>query len=61
MRELFVGLARVAESEAPVLLLGETGTGKELAARAIHAASKRGRAAVRDRRLRGAVGLARRG
>jgi two-component system, NtrC family, response regulator GlrR len=41
MRELYAGLARVAESDAPVLLLGETGTGKELAARAIHAASKR--------------------
>jgi transcriptional regulator with GAF, ATPase, and Fis domain len=41
MRELYAGLARVAESDAPVLLLGETGTGKELAALAIHASSKR--------------------
>jgi two-component system response regulator GlrR len=41
MRELYACLARVAESDAPVLLLGETGTGKELAAQAIHAASKR--------------------
>jgi transcriptional regulator with GAF, ATPase, and Fis domain len=41
MRELYACLARVAESDAPVLLLGETGTGKELAARAIHAASRR--------------------
>ena len=36
-------LARVASSEAPVLLLGENGTGKELAARAIHAGSARSR------------------
>jgi transcriptional regulator with GAF, ATPase, and Fis domain len=41
MRELFAQMARVAKSDAPVLLLGETGTGKELAARAIHDASAR--------------------
>ncbi len=34
-------LTRVASSEATVLLLGENGTGKELAARAIHAGSPR--------------------
>jgi DNA-binding NtrC family response regulator len=34
-------LARVAASPVPVLLLGETGTGKEVVCRAIHAASQR--------------------
>jgi len=33
--------SKAAESELPVLLVGETGTGKELLARAIHAASER--------------------
>lgn len=32
---------RAAQSSSPVLLLGETGTGKELLAHAIHAASRR--------------------
>ena len=41
MRELFAQMARVAKSDAPVLILGETGTGKELAARAVHDASAR--------------------
>ncbi|MDP2810293.1 MAG: sigma-54-dependent Fis family transcriptional regulator, partial [Rhodocyclaceae bacterium] len=34
-------IMRAAPSEATVLLLGETGTGKELAARALHEASRR--------------------
>ncbi len=34
-------LARIAASNVPVLVRGETGTGKELAARAVHAVSKR--------------------
>ncbi|MEZ4380008.1 MAG: sigma 54-interacting transcriptional regulator [Nannocystaceae bacterium] len=41
MRELFAVLERAAESEVTVLLEGETGTGKELSARAIHEHSAR--------------------
>ena len=43
MRELFTLLERVAGSEEPVLIEGETGTGKELCAEAIHRASPRAR------------------
>jgi DNA-binding NtrC family response regulator len=41
MRELFAGMAKVATSDVPVHLFGETGTGKERVARAIHVASPR--------------------
>jgi DNA-binding NtrC family response regulator len=41
MRQLYAVLERVAPTEATVFLDGETGTGKELAARAIHARSGR--------------------
>jgi DNA-binding NtrC family response regulator len=41
MLDLFKTAARVAATEATVLLLGERGTGRELLARAIHAASPR--------------------
>jgi two-component system response regulator GlrR len=41
MRELFARLARIAAAEATVLMQGETGTGKELVARALHDASPR--------------------
>jgi len=41
MRELFARLARVAPTDSTVLIQGETGTGKELVARAVHEASPR--------------------
>ena len=43
MREVFAVLELAAASDATVLLEGETGTGKELAARALHEASPRRR------------------
>lgn len=41
MREIFAVLEKVASSDLTVLVRGETGTGKELVARAIHSASPR--------------------
>ena len=41
LKEVMEKVAKVAPSDATVLLLGETGTGKELVARAIHRMSKR--------------------
>jgi transcriptional regulator with GAF, ATPase, and Fis domain len=41
MRELFATLARVAPLDTCILIQGETGTGKEVVARAIHEASAR--------------------
>ena len=41
MRELLADLRRSAATPVTVLLIGETGTGKEVLARALHAASPR--------------------
>ena len=41
MRRIFAYLEVVAPSSEPVLITGETGTGKELAARALHTCSRR--------------------
>jgi len=41
MREIFALLSRVADSELSCVIVGETGTGKELAARGLHDASER--------------------
>src|SRR5690606_39238911 len=41
MREVFAVLEKVATSDLTVLIRGETGTGKELVARALHRASPR--------------------
>lgn len=41
MREIFAIVARVARSDASVLIMGESGTGKEVVAHAIHEQSNR--------------------
>jgi two-component system NtrC family response regulator len=41
MREVFAVIERLAPSDITVLVLGETGTGKELVARSLHARSRR--------------------
>ncbi len=41
MQTVFATIARFARAEVPVLIDGETGTGKELAARALHRLSER--------------------
>ncbi len=41
MREIFATLSKIAPTDLTVLVRGETGTGKELVARALHEASRR--------------------
>ena len=48
MREVWETIARIAPSALPVVIVGETGTGKELVARAIHQQSPRRQAALRS-------------
>ena len=52
MQQVYKLIGQVAASDAPVLIRGETGTGKELIARAIYQHSRAGRQAVRRRQLR---------
>ena len=43
LKQVLREIAQVAGTDTTVLIMGETGTGKELVARAIHAASQRGK------------------
>jgi DNA-binding NtrC family response regulator len=45
MRSVFARIAAASRSDTPVIIFGETGTGKDLTARAIHATSRRGKEA----------------
>ena len=56
MQAVFRFIARVAATDATVLLEGESGTGKELVASAIHRNSDRASGPVRRHQLRGAAG-----
>ena len=53
LKEVMEHIELVAPSDAPVLILGETGSGKEVVARTIHTRSRRGVGAVPAGQLRG--------
>ncbi len=44
MREIFIQIQKVASAEIPILITGETGTGKDITARTIHEISSRANA-----------------
>ena len=60
LRLALARLSQVAPTNSSVLLLGPTGTGKELFARALHERSRRHRASAGARQLRRAAAVARR-
>jgi len=53
MAKVLKQVEKVAPSDSTVLILGETGTGKELIARALHRRSKRANLRIRKGQLRG--------
>lgn len=55
MRKLYAQLERVAATDAPVLVFGEAGVGKNEAARAIHEASSRRAGPLAELDLRGGI------
>jgi hydrogenase-4 transcriptional activator len=46
LREVMAAVRQVARADVPVLILGETGSGKEVVARALHAQSRRANAPI---------------
>jgi transcriptional regulator of aroF, aroG, tyrA and aromatic amino acid transport len=56
MKEVLAQAAKLAMQDAPLLIVGETGTGKELLARACHGASLRLQPPLHGAQLRGHAG-----
>ena len=56
MQQVFKMIGRVAASDAPVMITGESGSGKELVARAIHNYSARSEKSFLGYQLRGHTG-----